>query len=157
MMSGWQGLLEDVLTGMREWRASHPKATFAEIERAVEERVDTLRAQLIQDVVTTSTAAEVASRPVGERPHCPACGELMESRGQQDRVLTVPGDRLVRLRRAYVVCPACGAGLFPPGRGARTSRRESLPATHGKCGAAGDADAIRAGAHDAGLFQSGGD
>ena len=138
-VTGWQDLLEDVLTGMREWRAAHPKATFAEIERAVEEHIDALRAQFIQDVVATSAAADVASRPVGERPHCPDCGELMESRGQRDRVLTVPGNRLVRLRRSYVVCPACGAGIFPPRRGTRASDRKSLSATGGKRGAAGDA------------------
>jgi hypothetical protein len=115
MVPKWQVLMEDVLSGMSEWRAAHPKATFAEIERAVEEQIDVLRARFIQDVVATSAAGEMASRPVSERPHCSDCGALMESRGQQDRVLTVAGDRPVHLRRSYVVCPACGAGVFPPG------------------------------------------
>src|SRR5579859_7593443 len=42
--------LQDVL-GMSEWRKEHPKATFREIEEAVDERVNQLRAQLIEDVV----------------------------------------------------------------------------------------------------------
>jgi ribosomal protein S27AE len=29
--------------------------------------------------------------------------------------VTVRGDRPVRLRRRNMVCPACGAGHFPPG------------------------------------------
>ena len=39
--------LRDVL-GMTRWRKEHPKATFQEIEEAVDERVNQLRAQLIQ-------------------------------------------------------------------------------------------------------------
>ena len=42
--------LRDVL-GMTQWRKEHPKATWAEIEAAVDERINQLRAQLIQDVV----------------------------------------------------------------------------------------------------------
>jgi hypothetical protein len=36
---------------MTQWRKEHPKATWAEIEAAVDERINQLRAQLIQDVV----------------------------------------------------------------------------------------------------------
>jgi hypothetical protein len=42
--------LRDVL-GMTQWRKEHPKATWAEIEAAVDERINQLRAQLIEDVV----------------------------------------------------------------------------------------------------------
>ncbi len=42
--------LRDIL-GMTQWRKEHPKATWAEIEAAVDERMNQLRAQLIQDVV----------------------------------------------------------------------------------------------------------
>jgi len=44
--------LRDV-PGMTEWRKQHPKATFREIEAAVDERVNQLRAQLIEEVVQT--------------------------------------------------------------------------------------------------------
>lgn len=30
---------EEILTGMREWRIAHPKATFAEIQTAVDDRL----------------------------------------------------------------------------------------------------------------------
>jgi len=42
----WQELALDVLTGMREWRQQHPKATFREIEAALDERMSRLRAQM---------------------------------------------------------------------------------------------------------------
>ncbi len=42
--------LRDVL-GITQWRKDHPKATWAEIEALVDERLNQLRAQLIQDVV----------------------------------------------------------------------------------------------------------
>ncbi len=42
--------LRDVL-GMTPWRKEHPHATWAEIEAAVDEQMNQLRAQLIQEVV----------------------------------------------------------------------------------------------------------
>ena len=35
MGASWEHLVQEVLTGRRDWRAAHPKATFAEIEAAV--------------------------------------------------------------------------------------------------------------------------
>ena len=35
----WQGLSEEVNRGMADWRAAHPRTTFAGIEAAVEERL----------------------------------------------------------------------------------------------------------------------
>jgi YgiT-type zinc finger domain-containing protein len=105
-------VLERIQGELAEWRAAHPKATLAEIEAAVEERLGLARAQLVEDLALTSAAVQVGRG--GERPGCPQCGHRMESRGQQDRQVTVAGNRTVRLRRGYAVCPACGAGLFPP-------------------------------------------
>jgi hypothetical protein len=34
----WQKLSEEVLVGMKDWRMQHPKATFQEIEEALDER-----------------------------------------------------------------------------------------------------------------------
>ena len=42
--------LRDVL-GMTQWRKEHPKATWAEIEAAVDEQINQLRAQLIEDLL----------------------------------------------------------------------------------------------------------
>lgn len=106
---------EEILTGIRDWRAAHPKATFAEIQIAIDERLDRLRARLLQEVALTSQAAGGAELPTGERPVCPDCGERMAPRGTHEREVRVQGDQQVQLHRSYWVCPACRRGLFPPG------------------------------------------
>lgn len=35
----WRRLSEEVITGMKEWRQAHPKATLREIEAALDERL----------------------------------------------------------------------------------------------------------------------
>ncbi len=110
----WRALSDEVMSGMRAWRTAHPRATFAEIEAAVEEQLNRLRAQLLQDVALAS-AATAWPEAAGAGPPCPDCGTPLASRGQHPRTLTVQGDQAVHLARTYGVCPACGAGLFPPG------------------------------------------
>ncbi len=43
---------------MREWRLEHPKATFREIEAAVDEKLGGMRARLLEDLALASRAAE---------------------------------------------------------------------------------------------------
>jgi hypothetical protein len=95
------------------WRREHPKATFGEIEAAVEARLDSLRAELIEQEI--ALRAEAGSEDRSHRPTCAQCGKLMEARGTRERSVTVQGNRPVRLRRQYLVCQACGTGRFPPG------------------------------------------
>jgi len=45
----WNELAEEVVTGMKEWRLQHPKATLREIERALDERLAKMRARMLQD------------------------------------------------------------------------------------------------------------
>ena len=111
----WQHLYDEITSGVQAWRAAHPAATLNEIEEAVDEHWQTARVQLVADVVTTSAAADVAGRVVAERPTCPDCGRSLVAAGRQARTLTVQGGQLLRLERDYARCPACGAGLFPPG------------------------------------------
>jgi hypothetical protein len=111
----WQVLTEDVLTGMADWRAAHPKATFAEIEAAVDERLAGMRARLLEAAALASAAADLGGSDPAERPTCPDCGQALVARGPRERHLRVPGDQTVHLRRSYATCPACSAGLFPPG------------------------------------------
>jgi YgiT-type zinc finger domain-containing protein len=107
----WRQLSEAVMTGLRDWRAAHPQATFAEIEAVVDTRLNGMRARLLEDLALASAAAEATEAPGA----CPACGQALQRRGMQRRTVTVQGDQPVHLRRAYAVCPACGTGLFPPG------------------------------------------
>ena len=77
--------LRDVL-GMTEWRKEHPKATWQEIEAAVDEPMNQLRAQLIQDVVQLGETKEWSQKPQEERPRCATCGQPLSARGAQTRL-----------------------------------------------------------------------
>lgn len=111
----WREAVEEVQQGLADWRAAHPKATFREIEAALDERLARAKARLLEEAVLASEVADLGSRGMEERPPCPECGERVQPRGQRTRRLTISGDQTVELRRSYAVCPACGTGHFPPG------------------------------------------
>src|SRR2546430_16695398 len=106
--------LQDVL-GMTQWRKEHPKATWAEIEAAVDEQINQLRAQLLQDVVQMGETEDWSQKPEAERPKCATCGQRLLARGEQTRYLQTMGGEAVKLARKDGACPACGVGFFPPG------------------------------------------
>lgn len=110
----WRELSEDVLAGMQDWRAAHPRATFAEIEAEVETQLSRLRVRMLEEAALASRAADLAAQPAAERAPCPTCGGGVQLRGRRTRTVTVRGDQAVRLTRHYAVCPACGTGVFPP-------------------------------------------
>ena len=82
----WRAMSLEVIEGMQEWRTQHPKATLREIEQALDERLQRLRARMLQDTALASAAREWEA-----------------------------GSEEVRLEREYGVCPVCGTGFFPPG------------------------------------------
>ena len=107
----WAELSEEVMSGMADWQAAHPQATFAEIEAAVEERLSGLRGRLLERALRTPARAEAETGAAC----CPTCGAALVARGAHRRTVTVPGPGTVQLQRAYQTCPVCGTGLFPPG------------------------------------------
>jgi hypothetical protein len=110
----WQALSDEVMSGMKDWRAQHPKATFREIEAALDERLGRLRARMLEDALLVSRAADwEATGP--EPPVCPQCGAVLQPRSRERRTLTTHYDQALELERRYGVCPRCEAGLFPPG------------------------------------------
>jgi hypothetical protein len=122
----WSEMEATLFADLERWRQAHPRATFAEIEAAVEERLGLLRAELIAQELALRAAAEAAETAAAsaagtagaegttQAVRCPTCGGPTQARGTRERSLTVRGNRPVRLRRRYVVCPACGTGHFPP-------------------------------------------
>jgi len=58
MRKRWNGLSEEIVSGMAEWREQHPKATFREIETEVDKRLAVLRAQMLSDAAIRSAQAE---------------------------------------------------------------------------------------------------
>lgn len=110
----WPAVAEEVMSGMKEWRIEHPRATLREIERALDERLAKMRVRMLADTALASVAAEMTNAEEREPVVCPECGEKLEARGKQARWLTSQHNQTLRLERSYAVCPQCGAGFFPP-------------------------------------------
>ncbi len=91
----WEELAEEVLLGIKEWRLQHPKATFKEIEEAVDASLARARARLLQDVALASEATHGRSNPEGRGSQCPQCGHSLESRGPHSRRLTTYYDQSI--------------------------------------------------------------
>jgi len=115
MEARWQQLAEEVFLGVKEWRLQHPRATFTEIEQALDERWAKARARLLQDLALASAAADLVSAGAAQRPRCPQCDRVLEAHGQETRQVVTTYEQTIRLRRSYATCPSCGTGLFPPG------------------------------------------
>jgi hypothetical protein len=100
-------LLDEIRRTLTAWHATHPEATFAEMEEAVEGQLHRMRASLL--------AEQVEQTGPREYPTCQHCGSTMEPRARTGRRVVLGGEAAVELERAYSVCPTCGSGLFPPG------------------------------------------
>jgi hypothetical protein len=111
----WHELAEEVMSGMKEWRIQHPRATLREIEGALDERLGKMRARMLADAALASAAADLTRGEEGERPVCGECGAAVEARGKQVRHLTSQWNQVLELERSYAVCPQCEAGFFPSG------------------------------------------
>lgn len=101
-----------------EWRQAHPQATFDEIDEEVSHQFAVLQARVVEAL------SQPEQRPAGsgETPAagddplvCPQCQTAMQGRGQHCRRVPTRQGQDVVLQRPYYVCPACGAGRFPPG------------------------------------------
>ena len=110
----WEELSAEILSGMREWRLQHPKATLSEIEEALDERWYRLRARMLRDVALHSRAANWQHSSAAERPTCRVCGTPLILRGKHSRHLKTAGGQELTLERSYGLCPNCKQGLFPP-------------------------------------------
>jgi len=113
-LAQWQTLSAEVVTAMADWRAQHPRATFSEIEAALDERLARLRAQMLADAALASAATDWSAQAAADRPHCPTCAQPLQARGLETRHLHTHGGQDLARPRRYGTCPACGAGLFPP-------------------------------------------
>jgi ribosomal protein S27AE len=111
----WSRDAASVWTGMADWRAAHPQATFSEIEAALDERLNQVRARVLAELAMASTAADLQAASAAERPRCERCGVVLRARGPSERGVVTQGGAAVKLRRSYATCPRCGDGSFPPG------------------------------------------
>ena len=109
----WRGLSEEVITGMKEWRLQHPRATLTEIETALDERLARLRARMLEDAALASAAADWKSATEATPPVCAKCGKALQGRGSHPRQVQTHGGQSLTLQREYGVCPVCKTGFFP--------------------------------------------
>lgn len=100
------GLAETALAEeMRTWRRTHPAATLTEIEHELDARLAAARGALL---------ADVAGDALDDEHGCPDCGRPLVRRGERTRTMRTVGDAALALTRAYLQCPVCGTGIFPP-------------------------------------------
>lgn len=92
---------------VRQWRQDHPQATLREIEEEVDRHLATWRTQLVTEAAHQG--------PEAIRPTCPQCASPMQQVGKRERTVITAQDERLTLRGPGYRCPACGAGLFPPG------------------------------------------
>jgi hypothetical protein len=104
------------LLGMRDWRRAHPHATWKQIETELDARLARLRGEVLRDAAQASPLADFRGAP--ERPPCPTCGTPLRAVGQHRRQVVTDHEQVLTLDRTYGRCPRCGAGVFPPRRGA---------------------------------------
>jgi hypothetical protein len=61
---------DEIIGRMQDWRTAHPHATFAELERAVDDRLDGPRARMLRGLALASTSANGADLPEAGRAVC---------------------------------------------------------------------------------------
>ena len=110
----WHRMTAEIMSGMREWRIAHPKATLREMEQELDFRWVRVRARMLEDMALASVAADWTTAPAGQQPSCPDGGVPLQLRGTDLRTLQTHGGQDSILERQYGTCSACGAGLFPP-------------------------------------------
>ncbi len=108
----WKEQGEGTFAAVAQWRAAHPQATLAEIEQAVDEQLNRLRARMIEQAAQASAAAESEA---SQGLVCEQCGQPLQARGRAKRRWQTHGGQQVEVERTYVSCPQCGGGFFPPG------------------------------------------
>jgi RNase P subunit RPR2 len=111
----WKSVSEEALSGVREWREEHPKATLQEIEQAIDERLSRLRVRMVQDVAQQSAASDWKGAGSDPSAVCPNCEGPLRKRGKQRRSLQSSGGSQIHLERQFASCTHCGYSFFPPG------------------------------------------
>jgi len=106
----WHKLSEELMTGMKEWRLQHPRATLSEIEEALGERLSKMRARMLEDLALASARRNLAEK----RVEYPECGGKLESRGQRVRKLKTHHNQELTLSAGIRRMSGMRGEFFPP-------------------------------------------
>lgn len=110
----WAAMIEEITSGIRDWRTANPKATFKEMEIELDKRFAKAKARLLGDMAMASSVADMTTIPKDERPVCRECGGKLQSLGKRKRKLRGQHDAETELNRSYARCSVCGTEYFPP-------------------------------------------
>ena len=110
----WKAPGEEATAAVAQWRIAHPKAPLAEIEQAVDEQLNRLRAQLIEQAAQASAAAESEA---SQGLVCEQCGQTLQARGRARREVADPGRSTGRSGTHLCDLLAVWRRVFPPGSG----------------------------------------
>ncbi len=95
---------DDPAGALARWRITHPDATLAEIEAAVDAHLSGYRAARIMETATADLR--------GDRPACPDCATPMQQVGSRSRTLRTAHDGTLTFTDPAWRCPTGRA--FPP-------------------------------------------
>src|SRR5947209_19527760 len=98
----WNAQGEEIFATVAQWRAAHPKATLAEIEHAVDEQMNRLRARMIEQAAQASAAAEGEAN---QGRLCEQCGPPLQARGRAKRRRQTHEGPQVEVESTYVSYP----------------------------------------------------
>ncbi len=123
----WRALSEEILSGMKEWRLAHPKATLREIEQTASELVSRLQTRMVQDSAMSSPLADWQGLAPEQRPTCPACATALVPRGKRKRRLPGSGAALSNSSAVMEPVPRVGWDFSPWMTNWRSCQGDSPP------------------------------
>lgn len=106
-----QSSAQEMEARLQQWRQAHPQATFDEMEDAIQQELVHWQAQMMGAFLREGAAGDAGEAA----PVCMTCSKRMQRCGMRTRTVVSRLGQPIPFARAYWVCPACGAGLFPPG------------------------------------------
>jgi hypothetical protein len=118
-------LEQEILTEVQsfsDWKQQEGVYTFAEMEAKALEIAQAMAQALLSYGVADEQQVERQQRPKLE-PSCPECGRPMRYGGRPGKKIGSKAGAIA-FKRDYYHCPACRAGLFPPGPAAESGGGE---------------------------------
>ena len=109
MKAEWMKKAEQEFDRLLDWEARTDRPTLTQFEDQVLVSREVLSEALLEEMMGGQEAQQPA-----EAVRCPRCGEEMEHKGRQTKVVETRVGAL-QLSRHYYYCTRCKAGLFPPG------------------------------------------
>jgi hypothetical protein len=109
----WTESFQQASEKVSQWRETHPRANFTEIENSVDEQLARVRVAMIQDLALESELTDIKQLKPEARPQCPECRQPLAANGQQTRQLITNHEQSVKLERSKGYCRRCGVSFFP--------------------------------------------